>query len=199
MIEYGLSPFPENYDFYSEGAREQFERKFKLNFMNLTIAFETTGLYYLKFEAIMSKIMPHYTHLFNQRITELDLVNVDIRQITDREVKGEGKSNSTTQSQGSSNNKNKSKSLDTPDNAINENDISKFITYADQSEGTQGTTSQGTGSSLSETSQNEQVELHEIGYRGSLTKAELKNALAKTFYNLDQMILNDLDVLFMHY
>lgn len=198
MIEREIIPFPDEYDFYNEDHRKKFEEKVIDSMGNLDIAFETIGLFKRRFRAIMNENYPTWLNLYQNTLTELDLINVDIKTLSSRI----GLNNLTGSSTSSSNTTNtasgKSNQLDTPQTKLSNLDTEQYVTFAERNESDNQNNSSAVGNTTSSANSEENAELHEIGYRGMLTKAELKQKLITSFNNIDQQIMDSLDCLFLH-
>lgn len=198
MIEMNVIPFPDEYDFYDESHRAKFESKVIDSLGNLDIAYETIGLYKRRFRAIMNENYPTWLNMYQNILTDLDLVNVDIKTLSSRigvnDLSGSSTSSSNTENKA----KGKSNQLDTPQSKLSDLMDESYASFAERNESENANTSSAVGNTTSSANSKEDAELHEIGYRGSLTKAELKSKLITAYNNIDKLIMDELDCLFLH-
>lgn len=198
MIEREIIPFPDDYDFYDESHRSKFESKVIDSMGNLDIAFETIGLFKRRFRAIMNENHPTWLMMYQNTLNELDLNTIDVKTLSTRLGLNDLTGTSTSVSDSTSSAKGKSNQLDTPQSKLSNVEEEQYITFAERNESENDSSSTATGQTSSKTSSKEDVELHEIGYRGTLTKAELKLKLIESYNNIDKLIMDTLDCLFTH-
>lgn len=198
MLEREIIPFPDDYDFYDNDHKAKFESKVIDSMGNLDIAFETIGLFKRRFRAIMNENYPTWYYMYQNSLSELDLVNVDVRTLSNRLGLNELSGQSTSTSSSTANATGKSNQLDTPQSKLSNIEQEQYVTFAERNQSRNDSTGNATGETSSSSRSEENTELHELGYRGNLTKAELKAKVVGLYNNLDQIIMNELDVLFTH-
>ena len=196
--------FPKGFPFYtdSEELRQNFIQKFYDEYMFREIGFETVERFKRSLLGKLNKIMPYYTQLYHTELESKDinfLLNKDLVETFEREVSGssEVNSNSTTNATGSSNSNSNDIMYDTPNTRID--DMTKYPTQGSQGENTATTNSNGTSTSnqTGENTQTEKTSLISKGNIGITSSAQLLKEWRDVIINIDEMILNDLEDLFM--
>ena len=210
----------------SEEMRLNFIQKFYDEYMFREIGFETVERFKRSILGKLNKIMPYYKQLYHTELESKNInfmLNKDLIETFEREISGtsEINSNSTTNTNGTSaangtNNVNNSSTsnsnsimYDTPNSRID--DITKYPTQGEQGEinitSTSNTTSKSDATSLSnssstnnqtgENTQTEKTSLISKGNIGITSSAQLLKEWREVIINIDEMILNDLEDLFM--
>ena len=214
--------FPKGFPFYtdSEELRQNFLQKFYDEFVFREIGFETVERFKRSLLGKLNKIMPYYTQLYHTELESKNinfLLNKDLVETFEREVSGssEVNSNSTTNANGTTNANNSSTSnsndimYDTPNSRID--DITKYPTQGSQGENTLtsstntnslsgATSSSNTTSTNNQTGENTQTEKTSLISKGNIgitSSAQLLKEWREVIINIDEMILNDLEDLFM--
>ena len=196
--------FPRNFPFYtdSEELRLNFIQKFYDEYMFREIGFETVERFKRSLLGKLNKIMPYYTQLYH---TELESKNInfmfnkDLIETFEREVSGtsEVNSNSTTNATGTSTANSNDIMYDTPNSRID--DITKYPTQGSQGENNATSSSNATSSNnqTGENTQTEKTSLISKGNIGIKSSAQLLKEWREVIINIDEMILNELEDLFM--
>ena len=196
--------FPRNFPFYtdSEELRQNFLQKFYDEYMFREIGFETVERFKRSLLGKLNKIMPYYTQLYH---TELESKNInfmfnkDLIETFEREVSGtsEVNSNSTTNATGTSTANSNDIMYDTPNSRID--DITKYPTQGSQGENNATSSSNATSSNnqTGENTQTEKTSLISKGNIGIKSSAQLLKEWREVIINIDEMILNELEDLFM--
>ena len=196
--------FPKGFPFYtdSEELRLNFIQKFYDEYMFREIGFETVERFKKSLLGKLNKIMPYYTQLYHTELESKNinfLLNKDLIETFEREVSGssEVNSNSTTNATGSSNSNSNDIFYDTPNTRID--DMTKYPTQGSQGENNSTSTSNGTSTSnqTGENTQTEKTSLISKGNIGITSSAQLLKEWRDVIINIDEMILNDLEDLFM--
>ena len=196
--------FPKGFPFYtdSEELRQNFIQKFYDEYMFREIGFETAERFKKSLLGKLNKIMPYYTQLYHTELESKDinfLLNKDLIETFEREVSGssEVNSNSTTNATGSSTSNSNDIMYDTPNTRID--DMTKYPTQGSQGENTATSSSNGTSTSnqTGENTQTEKTSLISKGNIGITSSAQLLKEWRDVIINIDEMILNDLEDLFM--
>lgn len=204
LENYVQNPFPEQYDFYtnSEEVKDKFEHKYVDYYYFRDIEYEQFALYKHKLKALLNLIMPKYKQMFELKLDELELNNVDITEIIERDTIGSGtsKSNATSTNDSNSSNKNKVVDHDTPQGKVNLDQLNR---YASGVTGTDGSDqahskSDSSGSSENTATGREDSERRLKGYQGSKTITELRYELLENIVNIDKMIIDECEVLFLN-
>ena len=196
--------FPNGFPFYtdSEELRKNFIQKFYDEYMFREIGFETVERFKRSLLGKLNKIMPYYTQLYHTELESKNinfLLNKDLVETFEREVSGtsEVNSNSTTNANGTSTANNNDIMYDTPNSRID--DITKYPTQGSQGENNATTSSNGTSTSnqTGENTQTEKTSLISKGNIGITSSAQLLKEWREVIINIDELILNDLEDLFM--
>ena len=210
----------------SEEMRLNFIQKFYDEYMFREIGFETVERFKRSLLGKLNKIMPYYTQLYHTELESKNinfLLNKDLIETFEREVSGssEVNSNSTTNAtnnvtnnatvDGSETSTSNSNDMmyDTPNSRID--DLTKYPTQGSQGNNNHSTssntetnsTSSGNSNSTStnnqtgENTQTEKTSLVSKGNIGVTSSAQLLKECREVIINIDELILNDLEDLFM--
>ena len=196
--------FPKGFPFYtdSEELRLNFIQKFYDEYMFREIGFETVERFKRSLLGKLNKIMPYYTQLYHTELESKNinfLLNKDLVETFEREVSGssEVNSNATSNSTGTSTANSNDIMYDTPNTRID--DMTKYPTQGNQGENTATSSSNGTSTSnqTGENTQTEKTSLISKGNIGITSSAQLLKEWREVIINIDELILNDLEDLFM--
>ena len=184
-FNFGLDTYP----IFDNNYRNTLNTKILNHYYNNEIGFETPELFKFYLNNKLNEIMPYYNTLYeNLKLYDNNLMsNVNLKEILSRETKN----NVSTKS----NSKTDTRNLfqDTPQGSLKETDIDN-LRYAtnltlNDSNITDNTSSLGDGT--------ENYVKTIIGNNGSKYTYELLNELKNAILNIDMMIINDLNELFM--
>lgn len=211
----GAIPKIFNFDFpiFDESYRVVLERKILKHFYTREIGEETVGLWKLRLDTRLNEIMPYYNKLYESELLEFNpLYTTDLTRKRDNEItnQNEGSVDSTNSSEssgtgsGTNSSTSKDKYSDTPQGALTNVENGTYLTNAriteDSAESTSesSNTSSGSGNVTSESSglTTEDYLEHVVGFE-SRSGSKLLKEYRDTFLNIDMMILEDLEVLFM--
>ena len=198
--EYNL--FDQPYNLYNNELKPYFEEKFFQHFMFHEIAFDNINIFKQHLIATLNDIYPKYKQLYETEIRCQDIdfmLNKDLKESYIRKLNGEteGDSQATSNSNNTSTNNDLSIANDTPQNRVD--DLDKYMTSASKSN------SNSTNNSLS-TAKNrvknksfntEEYELISQGNIGVTSSAELLEKWRAVLINIDEMIFNELENLFL--
>ena len=196
--------FPKGFPFYtdSEELRKNFIQKFYDEYMFREIGFETTERFKRCLLGKLNLIMPYYEQLYQTELESKNinfLLNKDLKETFEREITGssEVNSNATTNASGTSTANSNDMMYDTPNTRID--DITKYPTQGSQGENTVSTTSNATSTNnqIGENSQTERTSLISQGNIGITSSAQLLKEWRDVIINIDRMILDDLEDLFL--
>ena len=196
--------FPKGFPFYtdSEELRLNFIQKFYDEYMFREIGFETVERFKRSLLGKLNKIMPYYTQLYHTELESKNinfLLNKDLIETFEREVSGssEVNSNSTTNANGSSTATSNDIMYDTPNTRID--DMTKYPTQGSQGENaaTSSSNATSTNNQIGENTQTEKTSLISKGNIGVTSSAQLLKEWRDVIINIDELILNDLEDLFM--
>ena len=196
--------FPKGFPFYtdSEELRKNFIQKFYDEYMFREIGFETTERFKRCLLGKLNLIMPYYEQLYQTELESKDInfmLNKDLTETFEREITGtsEVNSNATTNASGTSTANSNDMMYDTPNTRID--DITKYPTQGSQGENNASTTSNATSTNnqTGENSQTERTSLISQGNIGITSSAQLLKEWRDVIINIDRMILDDLEDLFL--
>lgn len=209
-----------DYPIFDESYREQLNNKIIQHYYFREIGFETEALFKNRLNQKMNEIMPYYNQMYESSKLKIDpLSNIDLEEVFSRKSKTTGEGTSSTS--GTGNNTNNFNSTDTTDygkiskfsdiaqaqTTPNEILNDKYLTSATVDDGQDKNTNTGTntsqtesttsGTSTDERNLDEDTTLTRKGNNGTASESELLNMYRETFLNIDMMIIDDLDELFL--
>lgn len=184
-----------NYDFYEETYKPIFEEKFIKRFYFREIGVETIERFLINLETTLNEIMPYYKHLYQTTTYKYDpILNYDVTETITREIVGELESNnraeqSTNQNEGIRN-------YDTPIIKVkDENNYKKSPSFITDTQS--NNTLNGSSNRRENNKSNEINNRRTRGNIGVMTTQDLIKKERENIINIDKMILDDLEVLFM--
>ena len=192
------SLFNFDYDFYTDSdiIKSKFEQKFIDEYYFHEIGQETVARFQHRLRTRLNKIMPYYKQLYDTEIAAKDinfLLNKDLTETFERVVTGESSSinDLTVSDHGETNNKesnieNGNASLELENGSL---------TNVSKTSLSNNTNSNNT--SRDNTNQNEITTLKSQGNIGITSSAELLEKWRSVIINIDQMIIDACDDLFM--
>ena len=184
-----------NYDFYEEDYKPIFENKFIKRFYFREIGVETVSRFLINLETMLNEIMPYYKHLYTTTTYKYDpILNYDVNETITREILGElnGENNHNQ----SINTMDDIRNYDTP--IIKSNDPAyftkspSFITKTDNANSVRGI-----AHTKESNKSNESYTRNTRGNIGTMTTQELIKKERDIIINIDKMILDELEILFM--
>ena len=209
-----------DYPIFDESYREQLNNKIIQHYYFREIGFETEALFKNRLNQKMNEIMPYYNQMYESSKLKIDpLSTIDLEEVFSRKSKTTGEGTSSTS--GTGNNTNNFNSTDTTDygkiskfsdiaqaqTTPNEILNDKYLTSATLDDGQDKNTNTGTntsqtesttsGTSTDERNLDEDTTLTRKGNNGTASESELLNMYRETFLNIDMMIIDDLDELFL--
>lgn len=187
----------DSYPIFDEAYRDTLNQNILNHYYMNEIGFETASLFRFYLKQKMNEIMPYYNVLYEKQKDLLDNIggNVDLKETLERETGSN--TSSTSQSDSTANGNSKSVYLDTPQGGtykgtIDETDYATNVTFG-QSDSTSNindnSTSTGTGT--------ENYIKHIVGNNGKYYNIEVLNKIKNGLFNIDLLIINDLNELFM--
>ena len=197
-IHQTFNVFNFDYDFYtdSEIIKSKFEQKFIDEYYFHEIGQETVARFQHRLRTRLNKIMPYYKQLYDTELAAKDinfLLNKDLTETFERVVTGESSSinDLTVSDQGETNNKesnieNGNASLELENGSL---------TNVSKTSLSNNTNSNNT--SRDNTNQNEITTLKSQGNIGITSSAELLEKWRSVIINIDQMIIDACNDLFM--
>ena len=209
-----------DYPIFDELYREQLNNKIIQHYYFREIGFETEALFKNRLNQKMNEIMPYYNQMYESSKLKIDpLSTINLEEAFSRKSKTTGEGTSSTS--GTGNNTNNFNSTDTTDygkiskfsdiaqaqTTPNEILNDKYLTSATVDDGQDKNTNTGTNTSQTESTTSgtstdkrnldEDTTLTRKGNNGVASESELLNMYRETFLNIDMMIIDDLDELFL--
>lgn len=181
LIENGVKLFDFSYPLFDEEYRPILEEKITRHFYFREIGFESVGRFLFELETKLNEIMPYYNKFYESTLLEFNpLINYQVTESQSREIVANG----------SSLEKGKGNHLfsDTPQGRVDFSDHS-HVTSINQDDVSSSTENNG----LSSESYTRKME----GNIGVQTFSQLLSDYRTTFINVDMMVLNELNELFM--
>ena len=185
--------FDFSYNLYDNDLKSLFQEKFFHHFMFYEIGFDTIGMFKQRLMSKLNDIYPYYKQLYETelRTKEIDfMLNKDLKESYVRELTSN--SNSNQESNVTSNSLSTAGQL-TPSLIANSEKIDKFMDSAQKDSGTSNSTSTGVSNGNSK----EEYTLTSQGNIGITSSAELLTKWRETLLNIDLMIFEECNDLFM--
>ena len=188
---YKLFDFP--YNLYDNDLKPWFEEKFFQHFMFYEIGFDTIGMFKQRLMSKLNDIFPYYKQLYETEIRSKGIdfmLNKDLKESYVRELTSN--SNSNQESNVTSNSLLTAGQL-TPSLIANSQKIDKFMDTAQKDNSSSSSTSSGESNGNSK----EEYTLTSQGNIGITSSAELLTKWRETLLNIDLMIFEECNDLFM--
>ena len=188
---FNLFDFP--YNLYDNDLKPWFEEKFFQHFMFYEIGFDTIGMFKQRLMSKLNDIFPYYKQLYETEIRTKGIdfmLNKDLKESYVRELTSN--SNSNQESNVTSNGLSTAGQL-TPSLIANSQKIDKFMDSAQKDNSSSNSTSTGESNGNSK----EQYTLISQGNIGITSSAELLSKWRETLLNIDLMIFEECNDLFM--
>ena len=186
-----LFDFP--YNLYDNDLKPWFEEKFYQHFMFYEIGFDTIGMFKQRLMSKLNDIFPYYKQLYETEIRTKGIdfmLNKDLKESYVRELTSN--TNSNQESNVTSNSLSTAGQL-TPSLIANSQKIDKFMDTAQKD----NTSSNSTSSGESNGNSREEYTLTSQGNIGITSSAELLTKWRETLLNIDLMIFEECNDLFM--
>lgn len=170
----------QSYPIFDEAYRPKLNQKIINHFKFREIGAETPALFIFFLNRKMDEIMEYYNQLYKSALIEINpLIPMDYTEVMSHITVGEGETNTSDLAINS----------DTPQQLITGGDLDSGVYASDASQG------QSKNSQKAKTEDNYTKSIS--GKNGSKSPSELLEEFRKTFLNIDEMILSDLDVCFL--
>ena len=180
ILSNNVNIFDFDYSFYNESYKKGFEKKFLDRFLFDEIGAETVARFKHNLRTTLNEIMPYYTHLYETTIYEYNpILNYDLQEVIIRDVSNEQEEEGTTTDS--------NKNYDTPIN-FNGN-YKNSPSNINDNENTNNITRKGLVS-----------ELHKRNTKGNIGVMTTQDLIMKErdiIINIDKLILDELNILFM--
>lgn len=191
--------FDFDYEFYDNALKPNFESKFFEHYYFDEIGFPTIQKFKHMLKAKLHMIMPYYIKLYEIELASKDIdftLQKDLTETFIREINNSSNMNGNVKSTGSNNNENLSMHSDTPQSKV-ALEIEKYLASADKDVGQTSYNDSNTSSTDTIINGTEKTEFTSKGNIGVTSMAELIRKWREILINIDEMILNDLQDLFM--
>ena len=188
---FNLFDFP--YNLYNNDLKPWFEEKFYQHFMFYEIGFDTIGMFKQRLMSKLNDIFPYYKQLYETEIRTKGIdfmLNKDLKESYVRELTSN--SNSNQESNVTSNSLSTAGQL-TPSLIANSQKIDKFMDTAQKDNAASNSISTGESNGNSK----EEYTLTSQGNIGITSSAELLTKWRETILNIDLMIFEECNDLFM--
>lgn len=197
LKENNIPLFNFNYPIFNEEYRPVLEEKITRHFYFREIGFETVGRFLFELETKLNEIMPFYNKMYESTLLEFDpLLNYQVKETYEKKVTGNTQGNANSSSSGSQNEKTNNLFSDTPQGRVDFNTSSHVTTMAQDVGSSTSSNESIITQSQSNNDREEFVRTME-GNIGVQTFSQLVNDYRKTFLNVDMMVIDELNELFM--
>lgn len=191
-LDFNLFDF--EYNLYDNELKSVFEKKFIDHFYFYEIGLTPIARFKKALQIKLNDIYPYFKQLYETelRCNDIDfMLNKDLKEQYTRELTGNSSVNQSSTS--SSNDTSLNINNDTPQNKID--DLDKYMTSASKNTDNSTMTSNGTNSA--ENNSTETYSLVSQGNIGVTSSAELLEKWRNVLINIDQMIFEECNDLFM--
>ena len=190
--------FDFDYEFYDNALKSNFESKFFEHYYFDEIGFPTIQKFKHMLKAKLHLIMPYYKQLYNIEVQSINvdfLLQKDLKETFIREIENSSNMNGNISSNGNNNSENININSDTPQSKID--DIEKYMSNASKDKAINSYNDSNTSSTDTSSNGYEKTEFTSKGNIGVTSMATLVEKWREIIINIDEMILNDLQDLFM--
>lgn len=190
--------FDFDYEFYDNALKSNFESKFFEHYYFDEIGFPTIQKFKHMLKAKLHLIMPYYKQLYNIELQSINidfLLQKDLKETFVREIENSSNMNGNISSNGNNNSENININSDTPQSKID--DIEKYMSNASKDKAINSYNDSNTSSTDTSSNGYEKTEFSSKGNIGVTSMATLVEKWREILINIDEMILNDLQDLFM--
>ena len=191
-LDFNLFDF--EYNLYDNELKAVFEKKFIDHFYFCEIGLTPIARFKKALEIKLNDIYPYFKQLYQTelRCNDIDfMLNKDLKEQYTRELTGNSSVNQSSTS--TSNDTSLNINNDTPQNKID--DLDEFMTSA--SKNTDNSTMNNSGTNSAENNSTETYSLVSQGNIGVTSSAELLEKWRNVIINIDQMIFEECNDLFM--
>lgn len=191
-LDFNLFDF--NYNLYDNELKEAFQKKFIDHFYFYEIGLTPIARFKKALQIKLNDIFPYYKQLYETelRCKDIDfMLNKDLKETYTREIIGSVSANQSSTS--TSNDTSLNINNDTPQNKID--DLDQFMTSA--SKNTDNSTMNSSGTNNAENNSTETYSLLSQGNIGVTSSAELLEKWRSVLINIDQLIFEECNDLFM--
>ena len=186
-----------SYPIFDENYRNTLNQNILNHYYESEIGFETASLFRFYLNQTLNEIMPYYNELYKiqKEVLKNATNNVNLTETLQRDTSTTTNSNSTSNNNGENNSKNVY--LDTPQGGLYKGDIDDTDYATNVTWNKNNTLSNITDNSASSGTGNENYVKIIVGNNGNKYNIELLQQVKDNLMNIDLMIINDLNDLFM--
>lgn len=186
-----------SYPIFDENYRDTLNQKILNHYYESEIGFETASLFRFYLNNKLNEIMPYYNDLYNiqKEVLRNATNNVNLTETFTRDTSTNTTSNSRSNNNGTNNSKNVF--LDTPQGNTYKGTIDSTNYATNVTWNKNDTTNSITDNSSSMGNGNENYIKKIIGNNGNKYSIEILEQIKNNLMNIDLMIINDLNDLFM--
>ena len=186
-----------SYPIFDENYRNTLNQNILNHYYESEIGFETASLFRFYLNQTLNEIMPYYNELYKiqKEVLKNATNNVNLTETLQRDTSTTTNSNSTSNNNGTNNSKNVF--LDTPQGDLYKGDIDDTNYATNVTWNKNNTSNNITDNSASSGTGNENYIKTIIGNNGNKYSVELLQQVKDNLMNIDLMIINDLNDLFM--
>lgn len=191
-LDFNLFDF--DYNIYDNELKSAFEKKFIDHFYFYEIGLTPIARFKKALQIKLNDIFPYYKQLYQTELRSADIdfmLNKDLKEEYTRQLTGNSSVNQSSSS--TSNDTSLNINNDTPQNKID--DLDQFMTSA--SKNTDNSTMSSNGTNSAENNSTETYSLVSQGNIGVTSSAELLEKWRSVLINIDQMIFEECNDLFM--
>lgn len=192
-FDFGLKEYP----IFDENYRNTLNKNILEYYFESEIGLETPALFKRILNSRMNLIMQKYNSMYQsiQEVLENPLSNMNLKETFSSNSSANGTGTSNSSSTSSSNGKNLYQ--DTPQGKISMQDLEGDVYATNYSKSEDGGVASGTSTSSSESTGTNEYVKHIIGNSGNKYNIDLMNKLATDLKSVDELIINELQDLFM--
>lgn len=190
--------FPSSFQAFEESYTPVLAKKILKWYYTREIGSETFGLFQLRLDAKLSVIMPYYNKIYSAFALDYDLLkDTDIKSTHKRENEGQNKSDTNGSSNSTDSSKVTNRHSNTPQGSLDDLESNRYLSSGDitDSSGKNSNTNKigNTGSFSTTEDYVESI----VGKRTAMTYTGMIAEYVEKLKNVDRMVINELDDLFM--
>lgn len=190
--------FPPSFEAFREEYTPVLAKKILKWYYTREIGCETFGLWQLRLDAKLSVIMPYYNKIYEAFSKDYDiLTDVDTKVEHTRDTSGDTEGTTDAQSKSTGSNSIKNRHSNTPQGGLDAIESDRYMSSADLNNSSSKNNAETSASNKSNYSTTEDFVQHITGKRGAQTYTAMISEYAEKLKNVDRMVINELDDLFM--
>lgn len=197
LVENDVPIFNFTYPIFDEEYRPILEEKIIRHFYFREIGFETVGRFIFELETKLNEIMPYYNKFYESTLFEFNpLINYQVKETYEKMNTGNRQGNANSNSSSSQSDKSNHLFSDTPQGRVDFESSSHVTTMSQDVATTTSDNNSSINQSESTDGREEFIRTME-GNIGVQTFSYLISDYRKTFINVDLMVMDELNELFM--